>query len=497
MNYKRVFWLLLVIVFFVKLLYIGWGFLDLVPDEAQYWDWSRNLDICYYSKGPFIAYNIFFGTKLGEIIGLIPPNPAFWVRFPAVLNSIFLGIFVWFFAKRVWGNEKSAFFAILILTAIPLYSVGSIIMTIDNPLLLFWILYLYSVFLAVETGKSKYWYIAGVVLGLGFLTKYAMIALIPCLILYLIFTREHRYWLRRKEFYISLLIGILFFLPVIIWNSQHEWIGMRHLIGQAGLSEGDLKKPFFSPQFFEFIGIQIGIISPIIFALIVWSFIKAWKLRIDYKYSFLFWTGVPFGLFYVFLSLHEYCQANWPAPVYLGGAVLAGNLFSGKKILKAGIALGIFMWILVFCMDFIPAIPPQYNPMLRLKGWKTLGFEVGKAAEELDKYGKYFILSDKYQITSELAFYVPGHPKTYCINFGRRMNQYDLWPGFEGFKGYNAIYVKHRDQELEKQMIDAFEKCEKLPLVKIIEGGQLLHEYSVFICRNFKGSIKQNNEISY
>jgi undecaprenyl-diphosphatase len=489
--------MLLVIVFAVKLFYIGWGPLDLVPDEAQYWDWSRNLDICYYSKGPFIAYNIFFGNKLGDFIGLNPPNPSFWVRFPAVLNSIFLGILLWFFVNRIWQNQKSAFYSILILTAIPLYSIGSIIMTIDNPLLLFWILYLYFTFLALETGKGRYWYFSGIVLGFGFLSKYAMIALIPCVILYLIFTKEHRYWLKRKEFYAGIFIGILFFLPVLIWNARHEWIGMRHLIGQAGLSGGDLKKPFFSPQFFEFIGIQAGIISPIIFILIIWSFVKSWKLRSDYRYSFLFWTGVPFGLFYVFLSLHEYCQANWTAPVYLSGAIIAGNLFAGKKILKAGIILGVSMWLLVFCIDFIPAVPSQYNPTLRLRGWKTLGEEVGRIKKDLQKEGELFIFSDKYQITSELAFYVPGNPKTYCINFGRRMNQYDLWPGFDGFKGYNAIYVKHRDQELEPQVADAFATCQKVPLIKIMQGSKLLHEYSVFICKNFKGSIKQNNEISY
>ena len=32
--------------------------LDLSPDEAHYWDWSRRLDWSYYSKGPLIAWII-------------------------------------------------------------------------------------------------------------------------------------------------------------------------------------------------------------------------------------------------------------------------------------------------------------------------------------------------------------------------------------------------------------------------------------------------------
>src|SRR4029434_6896258 len=32
--------------------------LDLSGDEAHYWDWSRQLDLSYYSKGPLVAYII-------------------------------------------------------------------------------------------------------------------------------------------------------------------------------------------------------------------------------------------------------------------------------------------------------------------------------------------------------------------------------------------------------------------------------------------------------
>src|SRR5690242_19866156 len=31
---------------------------DLSGDEAHYWDWSRQLDLSYYSKGPLVAWII-------------------------------------------------------------------------------------------------------------------------------------------------------------------------------------------------------------------------------------------------------------------------------------------------------------------------------------------------------------------------------------------------------------------------------------------------------
>src|SRR5437868_12436342 len=39
--------------------------LELYPDEAQYWLWSRTLDFGYYSKPPMIAWAIWATTQMG------------------------------------------------------------------------------------------------------------------------------------------------------------------------------------------------------------------------------------------------------------------------------------------------------------------------------------------------------------------------------------------------------------------------------------------------
>jgi hypothetical protein len=42
--------------------FVATGQLNLAPDEAQYWDWSRTLQWSYYSKGPLIAFINHVGT---------------------------------------------------------------------------------------------------------------------------------------------------------------------------------------------------------------------------------------------------------------------------------------------------------------------------------------------------------------------------------------------------------------------------------------------------
>src|SRR5271155_403291 len=47
------------------LLYLGIRCpIDLAPDEAHYWDWSRHLDWSYYSKGPLVAWLIRLSCDL-------------------------------------------------------------------------------------------------------------------------------------------------------------------------------------------------------------------------------------------------------------------------------------------------------------------------------------------------------------------------------------------------------------------------------------------------
>jgi undecaprenyl-diphosphatase len=124
--------------------------------------------------------------------------------------------------------------------------------------------------------------------------------------------------------------------------------------------------------------------------------------------------------------------------------------------------------------------------------------EVSPLYKTLAGLGPVFVFSDRYQISSELAFYIDGHPKTYCINLGRRMNQYDLWPGMndeaerlrrEGVaatRPINGIYVALGDSEMPPAVAEAFDRFEK-KVIKVYDRGYELRVYSVFLCYNFKG----------
>ncbi len=104
--------------------------LQLVPDEAYYWDWSRHLDIGYYSKPPMVAWLNYISTSLFGI-------NEFGVRFFAALfGTASVGIL--YMLAREMFDENVALLSSLVALLTPANAALSFVMTIDPPLIFFW-----------------------------------------------------------------------------------------------------------------------------------------------------------------------------------------------------------------------------------------------------------------------------------------------------------------------------------------------------------------------
>ncbi len=506
-----------------RIYYIQNGPLDLSPDEAHYWEWSRRLDWSYYSKGPMIAYLIYLGTA---IVG----DNVFGIRIMAVIFSTLSSIVMYILGKRLY-DEQVGLFSALLIQIIPLFSTYGIIFTIDSPFIFFWTLSLYSFWKAISIQNSAFspsspfekegkggdrnselgtknselsidssllsWLLLGLSIGFGLLTKYTMAFFYPCALLFLLLSKGKRYHLLTKGPYIAFVISLVVFSPVVIWNAGHDWVTLRHTAGQAHIAEGI---QLSVKSFFEFLGSQFGVITPLLFVLIALSL---WKLSKQKEGAFLFWFAVPVIAFFLLKSTQGKVQANWALPGYITGIISFSefykNFYSGERSKKFLITLTLLLSLIVTSVAHYPSIlnlSVKKDPTGRLRGWKDLGVEVTRIYEDMSREVPVFIFSDRYQISSELAFYVKGHPITYCVNLGRRMNQYDFWPGFNTMLHHNAIFVRIGDSQLPEKVANAFEKVEKKVITAYAEKNKKIRDYSLFLCYDFKG-IKEEKIRSY
>jgi undecaprenyl-diphosphatase len=501
---------LLAITFF-RYYYLAAGPVGLSPDEAHYWDWSRRLDLSYYSKGPLIAYLIASTTRLmGDTV--------FAVRFYAPLFSVLSSVFIYLLSMELFQSKKKAFTAAIVFQITPLFAVYGVVHTTDSPLVFFWTLSLFLFWKAVNSsqftvhssqdtdkkdvsGNYKlstdncqlwYWLLLGCAVGLGLLAKYSMAFFYVCAFCFLVASKERRSWLRRKEPYIALVLSLLIFSPVIFWNAEHNWVTVRHAAGQAHLSEG-IQISF--KDFFNFIGSQIGAITPFLFLVVMYGAVKNYiEHHRSRSTSFLFWFWLPLLVIFLVKSVQAKVQANWAMTAYITVFIAAADFYLSKDVIKKKakllFGLALVTAVCVTSAAHYPALanlPVKKDPSSRLRGWEALGVKAGEVYKDMTKTGeKVFIFSNKYQVTSELAFYMPGNPRTFDVNLGRRMNQYDIWGGIDGLLGYDALYVRMGDKGFPDMLKNAFDSYEKETFV-VYEKERVLRKYSLFRCYGFKG----------
>jgi undecaprenyl-diphosphatase len=322
---------------------------------------------------------------------------------------------------------------------------------------------------------------------------------------FLLFTKK-RTLLMTPYPYAAVAVSLLVFSPVIFWNMQHDWVTVRHTAGQAHVAAG---LQVSLRTFGEFVGSQIGIITPILFALMVGALSRRQLLQSDFRHQFLFWFAVPIVAFFLVKSIQGKVQPNWAMTGYVTALVAvcshfwywrgdsAGRSVRGRRFLVAGAILALTVTVVAHIIPATAWVPVKLDPSQRLRGWKKIGAEVGVFHNDLARRGMVLIFSDSYQVASELAFYVPGRPVTYCINDGRRMNQYDFWPDMNAAaqrakpgEEVNGIYVRIGAGEPPEQILRAFQRVEK-KVVTVYDRGRTLREYGVFLCYGFRGLIQE------
>ena len=521
----------------VRLLVIASNQLDLAQDEAQYWLWSRRLDFSYYSKGPLVAWIIAACTSVFGDTG-------FGVRFGAVFGSLCSQLVLYLGLGRLMARPRLAVLALCILNSTPLFLACGILMTTDNPLLVCWLATLFCLH-AAAVRPGALWPLAcmGLCMAFGILAKYIMVSMVGiaalhALGLYRCGALPHRHCVRvAAALGTGTLAGLL---PIVVWNMQNGWASFRHVGRLAGvIPAGGEAGPFVQLKYVpEFVGGQLGLVFPWWLAFMVYGGILAlrsgwWlprqagpfrtcdaapgpeRLR-DAREAVLFSAGFwPLFLFFLAWSFHTRIYANWPAMCYAAGVVLAargldailekyrnrpaGGMPLTRRLVPLWVGLSLVLYLAAHVQEPLSRfVPSRYNPVARLKGWSDLGRHIGEIRAAMPNPDRVFFFSDQYDVASELAFYIPGKPTTYCADFGRRFNQFDFWPGPEGMEGWDAIYVRRSPFATAPPLLHTmFATLETPQPYASIHRSAPGRRFGVMVVRGFNGVWPRINKDAY
>lgn len=415
--------------------------LNLLEDEAHYWEWSRRIDWSYYSKGPGVAWSIWASTR---IFG----GSEWAIRLPAIVSTA-IGMLgaakaaQWAFPKRPELRAASA----LLYALVPGFAISSMIMTIDAPYVACWMWAGAFAFRAIQTGSIKVWAAFGITIAIGFLFKYTILLLLPGVILAALLTRSRRRDIRPMGLATAGLLASMGLVPVLIWNAGRDWPTVRHLLGHLGMRGGDVAttnghwSALWLP---EFLVVQ-GFVSGPVILLAAFGWLRVRNNNHDVTrtaFQILGSLAVPIYVFYFAVSLKTQTEGNW---AMAGAATLsplaALTVLDGVQRTKHTIR---FLWgasivggticILMFPgMRFVSerrVIGPLV-PLYRFTGMHEHAAAASTQLEQIQSSTglRPFVLSSHYGRASQLAYYLPGQPTVYCASpmLGGRKTQYDLW----------------------------------------------------------------------
>jgi 4-amino-4-deoxy-L-arabinose transferase-like glycosyltransferase len=391
---------LLLVVMSVRLAVAGTT--GIVEDEAYYWTWSERLAAGYYDHPPGIAWliapfaRLFGATSIG-------------VRAGPVLAGTLAVLALLPFARDRW-------LFVLMLGALPLYTLGGVLATPDAPMLAAWMI-------GLAGALRGDWRVAGVGAGLAGLSKYTGWGLWPLILMGALAPGGGEPWAARLARARALLPGLVLTLgvmaPNLLWNAQHDWISVKFQLGHGLGGEGATSRE--APGMLgalALVGAQVGLVSPVLFGAFLAFWARGWKG--DAVDRLCWWTSLPVLVFFSFAATLARAEPNWVAPAWIGAAV--GVARAGGRVARAG-------WVGAGLAAVLSGlvIVHLYKPIVNLPKDPTARLGVGAVlAESVEAWGIEPVYTERYQEAALIRYY--EGLETYALPGTGRLDQYDIWP---------------------------------------------------------------------
>ena len=362
--------------------------LELYPDEAQYWLWSRELAWGYYSKPPVVAWIIAATTAVG---GDAEP----WVRLGAVLAHAAAPLALHAAGSRLYDGW-TGFWAGALYSLMPGVQLSAGVITTDAPMLLFLSLALwaYAALLASDARRAGLAAAAGLgaALGAAVLSKYAGLYFVAGLLLHAALSPTARARWSVPRAAATFAGATLVAVPNLIWNAGHGFATVAHTADNAQWSAGER---FNFGEVLQFIGAQFGVFGPLPFLVLAVGiglvlFRPQIRRALPAPDHALLCLTLPPLVIVAAQAFMSRANANWAVAAYVPGAVLVAawlvrrrGLRGARPVLGLAVASQAALALLFVAVVISPAAAAALgldNAFKRARGWRVTTAEVTATA---------------------------------------------------------------------------------------------------------------------
>jgi len=460
----------------LRLIYAGC--VELMPEEAYYWNYAQHLDIGYLDHPPMVGWLIAAGTA---VFG----DTEFGVRIGALLCGVIATVFVYRLTREMFG-EVSGWVAVVLAQTLPFFFFAGILMTPDAPLTAAWASVVHFLYRALIKEHARAWWGVGLCLGLGLLSKYTIALLGFATLVFMLIDARSRDWLKRFEPWAAVLLATIIFSPVIVWNAHNDFASFAFQTSRRLADRPQFALP-------KLIGSILALLTPVGAFAAVRELLRrnvpstheegdaAETFRdapaagaVERQRGWRFMQAVvlaPLAVFVLFSLRHE-VKLDWTGAPWIASlpALAAGITHSlrttGKAIRRAWAPTLIAVLLLYGAGLFyltrgIPGVGYGRHAELVPVGWRELGRDVGAIAEDRARRtgsDPLIVGMDRYAIASELAFYRSDRAKAVSESssahlFGQVGLMYERWFPAAAQRGRQLLLIAWSPADLSEEKV--------------------------------------------
>jgi hypothetical protein len=460
-------------------------------DESYYWMWSKHLAGGYYDHPPGVALVIRLGT-------MIAGDTELGVRLVSILSALPMSFAVYRTAAILFGGQRVAATATILLNVTLMAAVGTMIVTPDAPLMVASSFVLFFLAKVLETGRGGWWLAVGAGVGAALLSKYTALFFGPAILIWLVSVPKLRRWLTSPWPYLGGVVALAIFSPVILWNTDHHWVSFIKQVGRARIED-------FRPAFIgELIPTQIAFATPLVFilgAMGLYALLRreAGASAARALINSMFWTIVAY---FIWHSLHARVEANWFGPVYPAfalAAAVAANLTRWSErqqrvvdfCLRWASPVGVVMFALLIVQantGLLSGFRRDATVRSVGVGWRELAFEIEAVRVRV---GATCVLAPDYGTTGWLAFYLPKG--TCVVQPTQRIRWVNMPEPDPALLAGKLLYVDEVRPGGRPYLNEKFASVERVAELKRMRGPLTIETYALDLLENPKGEVLDNS----
>ena len=475
-DYHRWVLCLLIGLSVLRIIWLLFSPLGLHGDEAQYWAWSRSFEWGYFSKPPMIAWLIGATTSLFG-------NEEWAIRLSSpIIHPI--TAYVLFRTGRFLFDAKTGFIAACLYFLMPAVWLSSAIASTDVALLLFWSLAMNAWAHLRETPTLKWATGLGIFIGLGMLSKYAMLFFVIAMGLITIFDRKTREALLSKFGVWTALLALIIISPNIAWNAANDFQTVGHTAANANLNG----IPFNPMELLEFIGSQFGVFGPVTFGLLLAALGFAVKRKLTPTTQMLAVFALVPLLVICAEAFISRANANWAVTSYIGGCLLTAYFIATRapKIGKIGIGLNVALGAAMAVLSLSPALTNATgfaNSVKRMRGWPATTTQIVDVAKQGFENQSFSAIATDNRLTFfDLTYYGLAEQSGITLRswlFSKHIHNHAeaTHPLLASNVDDAPVLIVNYYQNYEKYLRQDFARLEKLDPIHVDLGGGKTRTY--------------------